>query len=182
MIEFDPIFLVFPFAAVLVIFLIVIIVRNTQRVWRHILLDLFLIPYIFFVISLLYFPLIVVLNREAAIAPRMNLIPFISIFNDLAIAQSNRDILRVLFMVTGNLLIFAPLPVYMILRFPNDRRRSFWTVLIISVSAEILQLVLVFVSYDNSRIFDIDDLILNVIGGLSSWFLIYGRKQKAKTQ
>lgn len=63
----------------------------------------------------------------------------------------------------GNLLLFAPMALYNQIRFSKKQKRGFFIVLFTSISGELLQLFVMYITRINFRVIDVDDLILNVL-------------------
>lgn len=76
--------------------------------------------------------------------------------------------------VYGNLLILLPLPILLGLLKNGTSTfiRSLILVFTVSLSIELIQLVINITTGVPNKVADIDDLILNTIGGVIGWFLI----------
>ena len=84
---------------------------------------------------------------------------------------SSNIILHIISYMIGNFLLFVPLAFYLLVRFPRKSKKRLVLLIAISMCAEIVQLLLVLVTGNVSRVIDITDLILNVCGCLFSWHI-----------
>lgn len=85
--------------------------------------------------------------------------------------------------VIGNLVLLVPFILYLCAKYEKIRnlRSSTITALLISLSIELTQLVMNIVGLSDRRAVDVEDLILNTIGGIIAWYifkLIYKDKGK----
>lgn len=72
-----------------------------------------------------------------------------------------------------NLIMLAPFGVYLLLLFKSKRiSKSILTVFLVSLTIESSQLILGYLGFVRSREFDIDDLILNTLGGTIGYLFI----------
>jgi glycopeptide antibiotics resistance protein len=90
----------------------------------------------------------------------LNLVPFQTIFDYLHYRQ-NMSFLRWFANIFGNMLIFLPLGLYLPLVFQRMRAfsKSLFTVVVVSISLEVLQYLF------GTGSTDVDDLLLNTVGG-----------------
>jgi len=112
---------------------------------------------LFIVYILLLFELLT--GAENTTGSRMNLVPFSEIFR-YQIGSS-----MFIYNVLGNILLFVPYG-YFVSRYTNAKNayQIFIVSLITSFTVELLQVKL-------GRSFDVDDIILNVIGGLLGYYV-----------
>ncbi|MFY0758879.1 VanZ family protein [Metabacillus dongyingensis] len=126
--------------------------------------------YLLSVFKLTLLPIIIRFNKEAY--PDVpwdyyyQLVPFKTI---LSAFEYGND-----FQVFGNLLILLPLPILLGLlkNGASTFIKSLILVFTVSLSIELVQLVINFTTGVPNKVADIDDLILNTIGGVIGWFLI----------
>ncbi|NOU87083.1 VanZ family protein [Paenibacillus sp. LMG 31460] len=72
-----------------------------------------------------------------------------------------------------NLIMLAPFGVYLLLLFKSKRiSKSIFTVFLVSLTIESSQFILGYLGFVRSREFDIDDLILNTLGGSIGYLFI----------
>ena len=103
------------------------------------------------------------------IIAHINLIPFRTIVTYVVrLGRDSINLDTVIKNIVGNLLLFVPMGAF--LPFAFDKMKTLWravsVMLIIILSVELVQIVLVIGS------FDVDDLLLNLLGGLLG-YLIY---------
>ncbi|WP_257985996.1 VanZ family protein [Bacillus sp. M6-12] len=92
-------------------------------------------------------------------------------FNFIPFKTIHSDLLHNTFHLAGNLLLLAPLAFYLLMFYPKDKiGKLLFIVFITSVSIETIQFILTcsssFFTNTYYRGFDIDDIILNTVGGL----------------
>ena len=102
------------------------------------------------------------------ILAHINLIPFRTIVTYVVrLARDSINLDTVIKNIVGNLLLFVPMGAF--LPFAFDKMKTLWravsVMLIIILSVELVQIVLVIGS------FDVDDLLLNLLGGLLGYLL-----------
>ncbi|WP_330615622.1 VanZ family protein [Paraclostridium sordellii] len=126
---------------------------------------------ILFIISLTLFPVEFSFNRIF----ELNLIPFKTVLGFF----SKRDFIGILANIIGNIIMFTPLGFFSYIQFKGENLKSIILCLYSAIFVEIIQLIL------PGRLTDIDDIILNFLGGyigvlLAIKFVNYiNRKQKA---
>lgn len=108
---------------------------------------------------------------------RVNLVPFIHYFKNGIFSIS---IIR---NIVGNLLLLLPFILYLCVKYEKMRnlKSSAIIALVISLSIELTQLVTNVLCISYGRAVDVEDLILNTIGGIIGWYifkLIYKGKIK----
>lgn len=98
---------------------------------------------------------------------RINLIAFIHYFKNGIFSIS---IIR---NIVGNLLLLLPFILYLCVKYEKMRnlKSSATMALLISFSIELTQLVMNILCISNGRAIDIDDLILNTIGGIIGFYI-----------
>ena len=158
-------FLLFPFIFTIVVYLCVRILAYKNRTLQYLLIDILFILYVFIAINLLYFPLYIDFNNTAIVSFHMNLIPFKNIID-------SKGSFGTFSYTIGNMLLFVPLAFYQSVRFSQKPKRGLIILIIASVSGELLQILLMYITRTNYRVFDIDDLILNTLGSIIAWFVI----------
>ena len=173
MIGFDSEFLVVPFILVIIVYFIfrIFIYKNMHN---NIIIDIVFVVYCFLVINLLFFPLEIYHSNNIIKLQiiHINIIPFVNTYKTFIEAMNNGFILDSVTCLFGNFFTFVLLSLYLILRFPKSNKRNFSILISVSLSAEILQLLLIFLTKDNHRVIDIDDLILNFSGAIISWLIV----------
>lgn len=88
-----------------------------------------------------------------------NIVPFATITKFAA----QRNIIQLF----GNIILFCPLPVLLLLNFPNMRTRSLLLITaVVTVIIEPLQQLINIIMNTNINVIDIDDFILNSLGSL----------------
>ena len=102
------------------------------------------------------------------ILAHINLIPFRTIVTYVVrLGRASINLDTVIKNIVGNLLLFVPMGAF--LPFAFDKMKTLWravsVMLIIILSVELVQIVLVIGS------FDVDDLLLNLLGGLLGYLL-----------
>jgi glycopeptide antibiotics resistance protein len=90
---------------------------------------------------------------------------------ELIANNSSTDILiSIIYSVLGNFFAFVPLSLYLAFR-TNKKSRDLLILFAAGIGAEVIQLILVYVTRNASRVADIDDIILNLSGGLVAYFV-----------
>lgn len=147
-------------------------------VWKN----LFML-YILMVINVTMFPLLIDAQRTVDVFASINLIPLketISSFNDLLSLFSTIFAIRIfLINVLGNIILFMPLGFLLpiINQNFNNIKSIFKISLFSTISIESIQFITSL--FGGTRATDIDDIILNVLGGLLG-FLIFVILSKIK--
>jgi len=170
---------IFPTILGLIVVVIVCIKRKTKL--SRMLLFLVLTAYVGAVISVALFP-IPINAHFPSLSVRYNIIPFNSILSDMSHAQRPGFWWVYMRGVVGNILMFVPLGFMLPLLSEKQKKpiRVIVTVLICSASIELAQLVAGFCLGDFYRVVDIDDIILNTLGGVLGYlaFLLWSRVTK----
>lgn len=98
---------------------------------------------------------------------RVNLVPFIHYFKNGIFSIS---IIR---NIVGNLLLLLPFILYLCVKYEKMRnlKSSAIIALVISLSIELTQLVTNVLCISYGRTVDVEDLILNTIGGIIGWYI-----------
>ncbi|MGL6105760.1 VanZ family protein, partial [Romboutsia sp.] len=112
-----------------------------------------------FILSLTIFPVSV--ENQSNI--RYNIIPFKTIYTFL----KNKNLIESTFNILGNILLFIPLGFFSYIKSKGNIKKSFLICFYITVLAELTQLFL------PMRLSDIDDIILNSMGGTVGIFVAY---------
>ena len=139
--------------------------------------------YILMVINVTMFPLFIGTQRTVDVFVSTNFIPFketISSFNDLSSSFSTIFAIRIfLINVLGNIILFMPLgfSLPIINQNFNNIKSIFKISLFSTISIESIQFITSL--FGGTRATDIDDIILNVLGGLLG-FLIFVILSKIK--
>ena len=162
--------LIIPLVIVLVIYLIRLNRKSTSSRpdSKSFILDILFISYCFLVIGMLYFPLVINYNDEIPQTMSINFIPFWPMIRSMIISPA-KDILYMAAYTSANALLFVALSGYLVI------------VILASFSAEIVQFLLIKACRYYDRIIDIDDLLLNGIGGILS-FLWFNKMSKKKAK
>ena len=132
--------------------------------------------YILVVMSITIFPIIINTQRTIDVSATINLVPFketINSFNSLLDSFSTLFAIKLFLVnVLGNILLFTPLGFLLPIVNPNinNIKPIFKISLIATISIELIQFI---TSLSGGfRVTDIDDVILNILGGLFG-FLIF---------
>lgn len=165
----------------IVIRVFTIIKKRKINIVDEILTNLFVI-YLFVLIGITILPIYVdgmpYLEELSFIERcRINLVPFIHYFKNGIFSIS---IIR---NIVGNLLLLLPFILYLCVKYEKMRnlKSSAIIALVISLSIELTQLVTNVLCISYGRAVDVEDLILNTIGGIIGWYifkLIYKGKIK----
>ncbi len=181
MIGIDTGALIIPFMITLIIYWAARFFSGGTSRRRFFLLDIVFIAYVHLVIGLLYFPLEIDVKPIRDLNFHLNLIPLRSIQTAVKDAISSGSYRHMIQNVLGNLMLFVPLSLYLAVRFPQRVRKCLIMIVLIATGAEIFQFLLIILTRSDHRVIDIDDLMLNVIGGIVSWFMarsyLVSRKQ-----
>ncbi|MEN8649000.1 VanZ family protein [Bacillus cereus group sp. BceL062] len=123
---------------------------------------IFLIKYVFFPIHILFNSTI-----ESTIDMYYQLIPFKSISKEIFVTNNWIQII-------GNVLLLFPLGVYLGLLNKKAINLKYVLKMIIltTITIEIIQFIIDLLTGFPNRLFDVDDIILNVFGGLIGWILL----------
>lgn len=136
--------------------------------------NLFVI-YLFFLVGITILPIYIggiqphIQNLSFVERCNLNIVPFINYFNNVVFYEGFiRGVIR---NVAGNLVLLIPFILY--LCFKNEKFRSLKSSMIIaffiSLSIEFIQLLMNILGCSDLRIVDIEDLILNTLGGAVAW-------------
>lgn len=167
----DEKILIFPFLITLVIYFICGKREDRKIAKKDLLLDLMFILYSFILIAILYFPIEIYKERDFS-GLVLTLVPFNHEAKLFSGGLTRVEIRYLIKNVVGNFLLFVPMAVYFFFRFPEKRKKCFFLLLTFSIGGEILQLLLVLLTGNVARIFDITDLILNCGGAMITWGLL----------
>jgi len=179
----DPQFVIFPTIIGLIVVVVVCIKRKTKL--SRTFLFLALTVYIGIVIAITLFPIPINVYYPSS-SIRYNIIPFNSILTE--ISQAQRPGFWWVYMrgVIGNILMFVPLGLMLPLLSEKMKKplRAIITILICSALIELTQLVMGFCLGNFYRAFDVDDIILNTVGGVLGYltFLLGSRAARVFTQ
>ncbi|GAA0071271.1 hypothetical protein UT300003_27950 [Clostridium sardiniense] len=139
--------------------------------------------YILVVMSITIFPIIINTQITIDVSATINLVPFketINLFNSLLDSFSPLFAIKLFLVnVLGNILLFTPLGFLLPIVNPNinNIKHIFKISLIATISIELIQFI---TSLSGGfRVTDIDDVILNILGGLFG-FLIFTLFSKVK--
>ncbi|MBR3033692.1 MAG: VanZ family protein [Clostridiales bacterium] len=145
--------------------------------------DITFIIYCFIAVGLLFFPVEIYYDSYYS-EIIINLVPFKDVWNIINGSLSRQAVTHIIAYLAGNLLIFVPLAFYLRFRYEKDSRRRFVLLVVLSASAEILQLLIVLLTRNTARIIDITDLILNLGGSLFAWYVfgIFKESHKRKNE
>ncbi|KAA6448140.1 VanZ family protein [Bacillus cereus] len=129
-----------------------------------------IVIYVLFVIKLVFFPIMYLYKSSSAeITQSMfyQLIPFHEIYKTFFVTGNYIQ-------VFGNLLLLFPLGVYMGLLSKKavSVKYVFKISLFTTLTIETVQLIIDYITFMPNKIFDIDDIILNVTGCLLGWLFL----------
>ena len=176
-IQLFPSTFLFLFAVVFVVTIIVRAVRKTSK------LKLFYVGiielYVLLLFSVTILPIQIVdsvmLEEKIAFVNYFQLIPFYSI----RALFKNHDFLSI--QLVGNVILLMPLPILLgYINKKNSFMMLFAKCTAISLGIEIVQLCIDLVLQYPSRVFDVDDIILNAVGillGILVFYLIFRFKK-----
>ena len=167
---------------ILLLFLVPLIRRIRGRAGLPAIAGLMLLAfYTVLLVKTAFFPLVWDPVFGEAGPPRINGIPLRSI---LDIVQHTAP-MTALRQIGGNLLLLAPLGLLAPLAFPRLRTagRSFWLILAAAVGIEAVQLLLSLLTGVPNRVVDIDDVLLNLLGGMAGYLAYFRlfRKRLARS-
>lgn len=171
--SFTPSFLIalliWPFAAfALTLPILIAQYRRYNRLYARRAIGMYL--FIFYLLGLVCFTLYPLPENAAAFCRQYHLSPQLNPLQFIADIQS--DGLRAVLQIVMNFIFFIPLGVFARLLFRMRLRTVFITSFIASLLIETAQLTGVFGIYPCSyRLFDIDDLLINTIGGVAGYVL-----------
>lgn len=156
---------------------------NLKFFTKHLIWKNLFMLYILMVINVTMFPLFIGTQRTVDVFVSTNFIPFketISSFNDLSSSFSTIFAIRIfLINVLGNIILFMPLG--FLLPIINHNFNNIKSIFKISLLSTIFIESIQFITslFGGTRATDIDDIILNVFGGLLG-FLIFVILSKIK--
>ena len=111
-------------------------------------------------------------------APTTQLIPF-SFIEDIIDESSNMENIRMVFAnssvytVLFNILMFIPFGMYLRYYFKNSLKKTVLFSFIFSLFLEVTQLTGLYFIYPHPyRLFDVDDLVINTLGGIIGYFVM----------
>ncbi len=172
---FGQAFVVLPFILTIIIYFVFHLIKKKLTIF-HTVIDIAFIAYCFWVIALLYFPLVFESDPYSFMIP-FNLIPFYNIIPLHGGQLTGSMLFHTIVNVLGNILLFAPLSLYLCARFPDKRKRNLAIILTISFGAEVIQFMLALLAVNRFRVIDINDLLLNVSGGFFAWYFCQKRRK-----
>lgn len=126
-------------------------IKNENKILFNYTINTYFFMSILFIVSLTLFP--VEFSKNGLFT--FNLIPFKTILTMLF----NSSIIDILANIFGNITLFAPLGLFSYFVFKGNKNKTFKLCLIFTVLVETIQLIL------PARLFDIDDIMLNFLGG-----------------
>ncbi|NLM74523.1 MAG: VanZ family protein [Clostridiaceae bacterium] len=145
-------------------------IRRKKSIYFHTVFLGFMI-YVVFLVGVLFFPVIydknIIFYSEETVK-YLNLIPL-----DTIISIIEYDPSLIISQILGNIIIFIPLGFFLPIFSSKIKSLAncFVAVLLISSSIEIIQLLLDLIIIKSYRVCDIDDIILNVSGGMCGFIL-----------
>jgi glycopeptide antibiotics resistance protein len=177
MIQIPGIALLLP---VSIIFAVLFIKHSRDAINRlttnGLIIDLIFTIYTTIVIDLLYFPIIINYNKPIHNSLSVVLVPVLPIFRSIFMAAHHPEIKNITNLL-GNMILFFPLSLFMSAYRPNSKRNLF-IIILVSSSAEILQLIIMLMTRNYSRVFDVNDLILNTSGAILFYIILNKIKRK----
>lgn len=150
--------------ALLVLFGIVMIIRKVKA--KNVLFNLSFGLYILMIIAFCFFPI-----RIGVIGEDMpnNFIPFHSIAESVVDSVKNNTPYGMV-SVLGNFIMLMPLGIFFYY-YIKDLKIRLLNIFLVSMSIEIIQFIIGLLIGYNYRCIDIDDVILNVLGGIIACIL-----------
>ncbi|WP_348638090.1 VanZ family protein [Bacillus thuringiensis] len=129
-----------------------------------------IVIYVLFVMKLVFFPIMYLYKSsgpEITQSMFYQLIPFHEIYKTFFVTGNYIQ-------VFGNLLLLFPLGVYMGLLSKRavSVRYVFKISLFTTLTIEIVQLIIDYITFMPNKVFDVDDIILNVTGCLLGWLFL----------
>lgn len=160
---------------ILIVYMISLIksIKAKDGIIKYFFLSSFYV-YIFLVIAITIFPLPIdsklIADRREIFVPHNNYIPFKSLINLL----NSKNLLTIFRNVAGNVIMFMPLGVLAPILFKRVRsiKNIFMISLLCSLTIEFSQFIISYILTISYKVTDIDDIILNIIGGLLG-FIVY---------
>lgn len=172
MIVLRPELLLLPFAATVALAWIVPALRRRSVPPRRRLLDLGFIAYAYLLAALLYFLLRIALSPAAGHPLAADWIPFRSILAYAHAATASGAWKPFLVNVVGNVAVFVPLAFFLAPYRAGRPRSAFVWVAAASLLAEPVQALLQLLGGGGTRVVDVDDLLLNALGGIGTYALL----------
>lgn len=121
--------------------------------------------YISFLVKIMIFPIEI---RNHSFGLSNNFIPLLAIFKNISDKSYSKIYLSIVFpnMILGNLIPFIPIGVLFPILIKNsiDKKKLFFITLLVSGSKEIIQLVISTAIGFNYKSFDINSILLSIIG------------------
>lgn len=150
--------------AILVLYAIVMIIRKVKA--KKVLFNLSFGLYILMIIAFCFFPI-----RIGVIGEDMpnNFIPFHSIAESVVDSVKNNTPYGMV-SVLGNFIMLMPLGIFFYY-YIKDLKIRLVNILLVSISIETIQFIISLLIGYNYRCIDIDDVILNVLGGIIACIL-----------
>lgn len=145
-------------------------IEKKSNISKEIIIILFQI-YIIKVISLVFFP--ITFQFGSCIIIRLPIIWINPIDSWIHIIQSN-NLYGIIYNILGNIMLLAPLPTFLIYfhicKFDNIRK-IFFICLLTSLGIEVIQYIESILIAGVSRFFEINDILLNTLGGMIGYLL-----------
>ena len=162
--------LLVPLIIVVAIYVLCRVIKKNKLPGTLFWSDITFIIYCFIAVGLLFFPVEIYFDSYY---PKIiiNLVPFKDVWNTINGSLSRQAVTHIIAYLAGNLLIFVPLAFYLRFRYEKEEKRRFVLLVVLSASAEVLQLLIVFLTRNKARIIDITDLMLNLGGSLIAWYV-----------
>ncbi len=152
-------------------------IKNKSFNIARFLLDFMFVAYMMIVISLVFFPLPDAKEAAKLCGYSGRFIPFVFI-KDIAKDRSLSSVLQVLF----NVAMTIPFGAYLTYRFGFSKKQVLVYSVILTLFIEIGQLTGLFFIFKGSyRLFDVDDLFLNTLGGFIGYVIITKLSSKLRT-
>lgn len=152
-------------------------IKNKSFNIARFLLDFMFVAYMMIVISLVFFPLPDAEEAAKLCGYSGRFIPFVFI-KDIAKDRSLSSVLQVLF----NVAMTIPFGAYLTYRFGFSKKQVLVYSVILTLFIEIGQLTGLFFIFKGSyRLFDVDDLFLNTLGGFIGYIIITKLSSKLRT-
>lgn len=133
----------------------------------------FISVFYFYIVFLIWITIFPIPLHEVWYDLKNNFIPFSSIFQ--LVSTNNFNI--IIKQIVGNIVLFIPLWIFVSILI-KDFKKALFLIFSVSVSIEIIQQLIWILIWFNYRVFDVDDIFLNLVWGLI-WILIFRGFKKA---
>lgn len=144
-----------------------VLIKKKMRNKRYIFADIAVVFYIAFLIKVAFFPIpfekdTIEMLRENSYGASINYRPLYTI---IGIIKSS-DLHNMVFQLAGNLIMLFPLGFYMGVTIQKKLGKLALFIALTSITIEIMQFLIGIIIDYQYRIVDVDDVLLNVLGGI----------------